>query len=423
MQVALKNFKEKLVNFLRSYRISTPANAVYLIICVILTSIHISGNFIWGDQHLNDFSSYYYAAKELFQNPLHIYDEAYLAATYNVYVFRYFPAMLGIIFYPLTALPLIPAYALFTVMSYFLNLANIYLAIGIIRKFAKGFNQKVIEIFAATMLVLPFWIDFYVSGQISCLLVFVLLLSLRFYLNGREVWGSLLLGLSLVIKPITFFQIIFILVSTLLAKNVKTTIKRGILIMLPLIPDALLFLAVPGLLDGFLRVNFGGSSPAYFSVSFSNFFVALLKIDFMGVFIACLGGSITVGILMLRKIKDPQQQILFSFVFGIFGYFLTQTDIWTNQLPLLFPFLLIAAGFLPRFVDQKRYFALYVIYPAAAEFFNLYFTYGNDAIIPFIPIVSWSLFLMVGYYILTVYQINRSDLPITSTIDSIKDAT
>ncbi len=412
----LKAFKEKLIEFLKSYRISIPANAIYLIICLIITSMHLSGNYILGDHHLNDFSVYYYAAQELFKNPARIYDELYLEATYNVYAFRYFPAMLAYIFYPLTALPLVPAYALFTVLSYILNLANVYLVMAILRKFAKNFNQKVIEIFAAAMLVLPFWVDFYVAGQISCLLVFVLLLSMHFYLKGREVLGSLLLGISLVLKPITFFQIIFILVSALLAKDIKSVIKRGIFILIPLIPDALLFLGIDGLLEGFLQINFATTSPAIFSVSFANFFVSVLNLHFRWVFFTCLGVSVFIGILILRKIKNPQDRILFAFIFGTFGYFLTQIDIWTNQFPLVFPFLILAAGFLPKYIDQKRFFILYLIYPAAAQFYNLYFAFsniaeGNAAIMPFIPIVSFSLLLLVAYYAWMMYSSDKGNIP------------
>ncbi len=421
MPITLKVFKEKVVTFLKSYKISTPANAIYLIVCVILASVQISAILhgeipIIGD-HMGDFAAYYYAAQEFFVNPTGIYSQLYP----YVYEFRYFPAMLIYIFYPLTALPIIPAYVLFTVVSYFINLVNVYLVVEILRKFTKNFNQKVIEIFAASMLVLPFWVDFYVQGQISCLLVFVLLLSLHYYLKGREVLGSLLLGISLVLKPITFFQIIFILVSCLLAKDIKSVIKRGIFILIPIIPDALLFLTVDGLLDSFLYINFGVFSPAMFSVSLSNFFRSILGLPSNGVFIVCLATSVIVGILVLWKIKSPQERILFSFIFGIFGYFLTQIDIWTNQFPLVFPFLLLAAGFLPKYVDQKRFFILFLIYPAAAQFYNLYYSYGNAAIMPFIPIVSFSFLLMVGYYVLTVYRGTSQILLPDNAIRPIKE--
>jgi hypothetical protein len=310
----------------------------------------------------------------------------------------------------LTVLPLIPAYILFTIVSFFLNLANVYLVVGILRKFSKNFNQPVIEIFAATMFVLPFWIDFYIHGQISCLLVFVLLLSLHCYLKGRDIAGSLLLGLSLALKPITFFQIIFILGSCLLAKDIKLLLKRAIFILIPIIPDVLLFILVPGLFERFLSVGFGTQSPAWFSISFSGFFRSIFDLqDTSGVFIACLVGSVIIGTVILWKIKSSQERILFSFIFGMFGYFLTQIDIWVNQFPLLFPFLLLAAGFLPKYIDQKRFFVLYLIYPAAAEFYNLYFSYDNAAIMPFIPIVSFSLLLLVGYYVLTIYRGNSKN--------------
>ncbi len=420
MVVTRESFKEKVVSFLKAYKFATPGNAIYLIVCVIITSTQLRGPpFLFGD-NLNDFSTYYYSALELFQNPVNIYNEAYFASKY-LFVFRYFPAVLAMLFYPLTALELIPAYILFSIISYILNLVNVYLVMEILRKLTKNLNQKFIEFCGASLLVLPFWIDFYVQGQISCILAFVLLLSMRYYLKGREVVGSLLLGFSLVLKPITFFQIIFICVSSLLAKDVKSMLKRGIFILIPLIPDALLFLTVDGLLEGFLSVNFATTSTAWFSVSFSNFFVSVLGLNFRAVFFTCLAVSIIAGILILRKIKDPQQRILFSFIFGCFGYFLTQIDIWLNQFPIIYPFLFLAIGFLPTYRDQKRFFIFYAIYPLISQFYTLYYFYGNAAIWFFIPVVSFSLFIMVVYYGLAVYRGNREIPSKINAISLVKD--
>ncbi len=57
-----KAIKGKLVAFVKSYPISIPANAVYLIVCLVLTAMQISAILnaetpIFGN-NLNDFSAY-----------------------------------------------------------------------------------------------------------------------------------------------------------------------------------------------------------------------------------------------------------------------------------------------------------------------------------------------------------------------------
>ncbi len=411
MREVFSAFKGKFMAFLKTYRVSIIINLIIVIISVTQSALHISGTLVFGPD-MNDFSSYYYAAKVLVENPTHLYEGDWLTTvqngtTFNIFPFRYFPTMLILFFLPFTALPVAAGYVVFVIISYLLNLVNIFLVWEIAQKVVKKLDQKFLGLCTAAYFLFAFNIDFFIQGQVTCLLAFMLLMSLYCYLHGRDALGGIFLGISLMIKPITFLQIIFVLFSSLRVKDFKTTLKRAVWIIIPLIPDLLWFIFMPGYFQGFLRVNFIDTvrKTVWWSNSFSNFFVSILQTDFTITFIVCLVGSLAVGLLILWRLKNPLDRILFSFIFGMLAYFLTQIDIWNHQLPMLFPFLLLGAAYVFDQKSQKQFFALYVIYPCAAEFFFLMYL-NFDWIIPVITIVSWSLLLLAILVTRTFYQVS-----------------
>ena len=399
----LGTLKTKFIAFVKTYPIFILINAIMVTVVVIISCLSISSILPIGPE-LNDFAAYYYSAKALVENPARLYDAEWLKLTYNVNAFRYFPTM-AILFLPFTTLPLIAGYILFAIISFIINIVNIFLVWEIIQKVTKKVDQKFLTLCTATYFVLAFHIDLFFQGQVSCLLALMLLLSLYFYLEKRDVLGGIFLGLSLIIKPITFLQIIFILFTTLAAKDGKKMIKRALWIFIPLIPVILWFLLMPSYLDGFVRVNFVDTTrtSVNWSVSFSNFFVSILSTDFNGTFIVCLLASLAVGVIIIWKLKEERDRILFSFIFGILAYFLTMTDIWVLQLPTLFPFLLIGAAFIDTQKRQKQFYALYLLYPCAAEFLGL-MAIDPNLIIPVIPIVSFAILLLAILTTGTFYQ-------------------
>ncbi len=405
-------FKVRFIALLKTYRVPILINLIIVTISVIQSTLHISGTLVGPLNDLNDFSSYYFAAKILVSNPSQLYTADWLTTsingiTFNIFPFRYFPTMLLLFFLPLTVLPLTAAYILFIIISYLLNLINIILVWEIAQKVVQKLDQKFLSLCTAAYFLFVFNIDFFIQGQVTCLLAFMLLFSLYCFLHKREALGGIFLGISLMIKPITFLQIIFVLFSSLRGKNFKTTLKRAAWIILPLIPDLLWFLFMPGYFQGFLNANFVSTArdTACWSNSFSNFFVSILHADFTITFIVCLVGSLAVGLVIMWKLKNPRDRILFSFIFGMIGYYLAQIDIWNHQLPMLFPFLLLGAAYFSESKPQKQFFALYVIYPCAAEFFFLMY-FNIDWIIPVIIIVSWSFLLLAIRTIRTFYRVS-----------------
>ena len=409
LQARLQTLKAKFVALLREYPIAIPVNTALMVISVILGGIQLTNLSVFGDK-LNDFASYYYTAQVLVQNPLKIYDSAYLATTYNIYAFRYFPTVLLVVFYPLTAFNnVVAAYITFSIISYCINLASVLLLMAIIQKIGKPHDKSLVILCIATFFVLPSFVDCYALGQISCIVAFVLLLSLYFYISGREFLGSLCLGFTLFLKPISFFQIFFVLLIAFTAADMKLFLKRGIGIVLPLVPDALWFLFTPGLLTGFINVNFMDTARTVPgpSLSFSNIFVSFGTPSFYAT-VGCAAAALVAGVFILSKLKLREDKLLFAFIFGMLAFFIAESDVWTNQIPTLYPFLIIAAIYCDSPKAKKWFYALFLFYPAAGELLELFFI-SPAAIVPVVPIVSIACLLLTIGVANMIYRSGRAD--------------
>ncbi len=388
------NFKDRVLLFLKKYWYGV------LIHITLATVSCILALFFHNLEVLppNDFAQYYFAAQELFHNPVNVYNPSYLLETYGVNAFRYFPTVLIVFFAPLSVFPLWDAFILFTIINVLICIYSVYLILEIIQSAGMKVDQRFLKVCVTGFLVFPFFFDFYFFGQISSLLGFLLLLSLYFYLKKRELLGSIFLGASLMVKPVPFFQILFLLFATLLSKNYKLLFKRFVFIIIPLVPDALIFLLVPGMLRGFLYVNFGifGSrSSAGPTGSFSNFFVSEFAIPSSIVMLVCTVGVILLGLLLLRKIAKWEDKLRFSFIFGMLGYFIMQVDAWSSQFPYLYPFIIIALIYLSTEKARKSFLVLYFLYPIATEFFTFGLLLALTSVTMMIVISSLLLYVVI----------------------------
>jgi len=176
-------------------------------------------------------------------------------------------------------------------------------------------------------------------------------------------FGSLILGVSIILKPIAFFLIPFLLVINLDFKRKKkfnvdflTSLVRLIGVFLPVSLNIFLFLAYPKLWDGFIETNFTGSNPVTLNFSFSitklilNFcFVYNIPFNQLYVLIIVLGiiGGIGFIIFIIGKF-DKNYQIIYGITFGIIIMLLGYYDSWDHHLLNLIPLLIIIIFILPR---------------------------------------------------------------------------
>jgi hypothetical protein len=208
----------------------------------------------------------------------------------------------------------------------------------------------------------------YILGQINLYVTLLILLSLYLFLTREELkWdliASIILGISVIIKPITIFMIPFLLGLKISFKPIKFQFKaiksllRIIGVILPLALNIIFFLLYPTLWEGFLTMNFTGGAPVQENHSFSltknilNFlYFYSITHNPLVVFLIILliiGGIGFFAYVFRRIIKDS---IIFGYLFGILIMLLVYFDSWTHHLLVLTPILIILIFYLPR--DSK----------------------------------------------------------------------
>ena len=203
----------------------------------------------------------------------------------------------------------------------------------------------------------------YILGQINLHVTFLILLSLYLFLKHKtlkwDLLSSIILGISVIIKPITIFMIPFLLVLKFkfdkrkFEFNIKRSLIRIIGVMIPLALNIILFLIYPALLRGFIITNFTGGEPIIVNHSFSlsklilNFCIvyniphnSLLILMLVLFFI----GGISFLVYVFRKYNN-NNSIVFAYLFGILVMLLAYYDSWTHHLLALTPLLIIKPSF------------------------------------------------------------------------------
>ncbi len=339
--------------------------SVGLIILFFTDALHFNEAMGW-ESYRNDYQTYYWAGKAFYQNPPLIYDIDYLMATYGAYPYRYFPAFL-LLMYPLLLLPELYSFLTYSALSIIVSIVNIFLVQESIRLVNHGKSNGKFEWLCKLYFFMPFVYSTMLLGQNANFVAFALVFSLYNFLKRREALGGLFLGFSIVLKPAAFFQIFFVILALARVKDLKLLLKRLFLILIPLIPDILLFLFVRNLFSGFMAVDFGefqrtGGIPAFvLSVSLSNFLIVLFSANSSTVMLVLIVISLAGGLFILAKLKDQQEKLLFSFIYGAAIYFVVQTDVWESQYAYLHLFLIIL-GTLGTFRKNKLFLAMYLLY-------------------------------------------------------------
>ncbi len=321
---------------------------------------------IGWETYRTDYETYYWAGKVFYQNPALIYDTEYLMTNYGAYPYRYFPAFL-LLMYPLLLMPQLDSFLVYSAMSIFFSIVNIFLVQESIRIINHGKLNATFEKLCKFYFFLPFLYSTILVGQDSNFVAFALIFSLYNFLKKREALGSVFLGFSMVLKPAAFFQIFFAIIMLLRSKDLKSLVKRVLFIAIPLIPDLLLFLFIRNLFSGFMAVDFGefqrtGGIPAFIlGVSLGNFLIFALNANSSTVMIALILIFIAAGIFILAKLKNQQTQIVFTFTYGTVVYFVIQSDVWETQYAYLYVFLIII-GTMSTFRKDKLFFVMYLLY-------------------------------------------------------------
>ena len=305
----------------------------------------------------NDFLIFYKAA-EIFKTDI---TELYNVDNYMIqgqpWNFRYFP-LSALFFIPFTYLNFNSAYIAFTFCNLGLNIITCIILYKVIHLIWKKKDEKKVIYFISIFLMSVPHIFNYTLGQINILITIFILISLYIFLKYNEMkWdliGGAILGLSILIKPITICIVPFLLIITYNREekkfdiNLKKSILRIIGTLFPLSTNLLVFIMYPTLIEGFFNANFSGSTPVIVNFSYSisklltNFFI-FYGIPFNQVFILIIvtlliGG---LGFILFLLGNFNENRIIYGYFFGIIIMLLVYFDSWGHHLLILIPVLIV----------------------------------------------------------------------------------
>ena len=386
------------------FRYALILHLFYFILSIVLFFI------IYRDK--NDFIIFYKVG-DIFLNDIeNLYNQ-----TYYLWDFRYFP-LSALFFIPFSILNFESAFIIFNIFNIFLNILicnYLYKIIILVRNDDHEKDDKRVILYLCIYLMgLPHVLNLYIT--------FFIVLSLYIFLKYKNLkWqfiGSLILGISIIIKPTAFFLIPFLIIINfnLVKKKFKIEFLRSLTriigVLIPVLLNFILFFLYPTLWEGFLDTNFTGSNPVALNFSFSitklitNFcyfynipFNQLIL--FLGV-IAIIGGLGFITFLIGRFEKNS---IIYGYAFGIIIMLLAYFDSWDHHLLNLTPILIIIMFNLPRRSKITEPIKLSLFF---FSFFDLAFVGVWYLIYPLFPYnFGCTFFLILAFYGIGKYCLQK----------------
>lgn len=355
----------------------------------------------------NDFYTFYLAGRFALEDPARVYD-----VTAYDHPFRYLP-LTAYLFAGFTLLPPFPAFVLTQVLSFGCFLAVGYLMYKIDREAHE--NPETYEAvgmprFIALYLGYAPHILNYFCGQSNAILVLLLVLGLYFYAREQRGAAGLCLGASILVKPVAVLVVPLLLDYGLLRAHPKRFLRDAVELLLGtgvvVVANLVLFVQVPGLLDGYVAINFSGSAQNIGTHSSSLTRVVQLvffpeapgaSTALFWTFLAGFYG--TVVVVRLKYLTTPRHGAL-CFALGCLVMLLVYYDTWDHHLLYAAPFLALAS------VNLDGESRLYPAYWGTYVLLALYFWTAAQLVGPnFIT----TLFLLAAFGLL-VAMITRGDL-------------
>jgi len=389
------------------FRYAVIIHLFYFILSIIL--------FFLFYREKNDFIIFYNVG-DIFLNDIeNLYNQEFY-----LWDFRYFP-LSALFFIPFSFLSFELSFVIFNAFNVILNIfisILLYKIILLIRNEDHEENDKKIVYYICIYLMgLPHILN-YIYGQINLYVTFFILLSLYIFLKYQELkWqlvGSLIIGLSIIIKPTALFLIPFLILISFdrerrrLNLDFIKSIVRILGALIPVLLNFILFFIYVNLWKGFLDTNFIGNNPVALNFSFSitklitNFFYFYnIPFNQFTVLISVVGiiGGLGFIIFIFRRFEN--NYIVFGYAFGILIMLLTYFDSWDHHLLNLTPILIIIIFNLSKSskITNSIKFSLYFF-----NFFDLAFVGIWYLIYPLFPYnFEATFFLLLTFYAICKY--------------------
>lgn len=350
---------------LKFFRYSIILHFFYFIFSSIITLLVLRST--------SDFYVYYRVGEIFVNDPNNLYNPANYV---DIWPFRYFP-LSAMMFVPYYLMGFDLGFIIFNFINLILNVLIsiiLYKIIIIVRGIDHEMEDRRIILYICLYLIgLPQLFN-YILGQINLYVTLLILISLFIFIKKSDIkWqfiASVILGISIIIKPTTLFMIPFIIVigynyeKRKLTLNLTKSLVRLIGVILPVALNLIMFLGYPNLLNGFLATNFTGSETVLLNHSFSitkiisNMFLYFgVPSDKMSVLPIFLGVLLIIGVLgfifyIFRR--SHVNEWIFGYLFGILVMFLAYFDTWDHHILQITPLLILALFSLPRNSELTR---------------------------------------------------------------------
>ncbi|MFX0105630.1 MAG: glycosyltransferase 87 family protein [Candidatus Hodarchaeota archaeon] len=365
----------------------------------------------------NDFLIYWRAGGVFLENTPDLYNQEYY-----IWDFRYFP-LSAVFFIPFYVLGFDIGFLSFQILNLILNILIsiiLYKIIMLLKREGDKKDDKRVILYICLYLMAAPQILNYILGQINLYITFFILLSFLIFLKKEgfiwELIGSIILGISIILKPTALFIIPFLLIIHFDLKEKKLKIDyskslvRLIGVLLPVASNFIPFFIYPQLLEGFIATNYTGSNPLTLNYSFSitkniiNFcYLFNIPYNQLYILIIVIGVVGILGLLIFIVGDFEGNALVFGFTFSLIIMLLGYFDSWNHHLLNLTPLLIIILFNMPSKLKEtigiKRIFFFFNFFDIA--FMGLWFlTY---IYFPFN-------FASTIFLILTLYYIGRYSL-------------
>ncbi|MFX1237422.1 MAG: glycosyltransferase family 87 protein [Promethearchaeota archaeon] len=373
----------------------------------------------------NDFEIFHKAGQVFLDDLSNLYDQFNYTINGRQWDFRYFP--LSVIFFlPFSLLDFKLAFILFNVVNLLLNALVciiLFKLIHLIQNDDGEKNEKRIITYISIYLMSALHVFNYVLGQINLIVSVLVLSSLYILLKYDNLkWqliGSVILGITVIVKPIT----IFILPFLILMKFNKTTKKfhldlklsliRIIGFLIPVSLNIFFFITIPRLFNGFWETNFSGTNPVDINFSFSitkliiNFcyiyFGSFNQLLILFIVLAIIGPLAMIFYLLGNQKKDF---LTYGYLFGTLVMLLVYYDSWNHHLLVLTPLIILIIFNQPEDSEISRKYMKPPFYLLC--FFDLPFLglwYLTRDFFPFN--FAFTVGLILIFYGISLYSINN----------------
>lgn len=316
--------------------------------------------FLFRDQ--NDFLVYFKAGEIFYTDITQLYNQ-----DNYLWDFRYLP-LSAAFFVPFYLIGFEAGFVLFHVMNFILNILIcliLYKIINVVKGEEHEENDDRVILYISLFLMgIPQMFN-YVLGQINIIITFFILLSLLIFLKSdkasSDFLASVILGITLILKPITIFIFPFLLIFKyrLEDKRIYADLKGSLIRMIggviPLGLNLIVFLLIPPLYHSFIHTNITGPSLARMNFSFSitrlltNLFTMMeFPINHLIVFLVISIIFGIIGYLVYVIGNYGKYPLIYGYLFGMIIMLLSYFDSWDHHLVSLTPLLVIILFNLPR---------------------------------------------------------------------------